>query len=159
MHFYVGKQYHAVVVAAAAELPAGAMRPASPRCLPWGEALTRREEWQLVGPPTIRRLSRQNLRRKEARESNPGWKRFSRTGASNQTRATRDGANLPCLPPRRQTQRRSMSKALSTTGHTVSERPTRRGASLTRAPCARTCTPDFLYCPRGKHGMRHHVRK
>ena len=38
--------------------------------------------------------------------------RVSRTGASNLTRATQEGANLPCSPPWSQTRRRSMSKAL-----------------------------------------------
>ena len=69
---------------------------------------------------------------KEARKSKPGEKSFSRTGASNLTRATQEGANLPCSLPWRWTRRTSMSEALSITGHTVSERPTRR--SPTRAP-------------------------
>ena len=94
-----------------------------------GDALARREERNLSGTdPTIRCLSGRRLCRKEARESNSCWKCFSRTGASNLTRTTQEGANLPCSPPWRRTWRRSMSNALSTTCHSVSrsERPTRR---------------------------------
>ena len=97
-----------VVAAAAAERPAEAMRPASPRCRPRGDALTRREEGQLVGQTTIRRLSGRASAEEGSVRVKPCGKCFTRTGASNLTRATQEGANLPCSQPWPRTRRRSM---------------------------------------------------
>ena len=117
-----------VVAAAAAERPAEAMRPASPRCRPRGDALARREEGQLVGHTAIRRLSG----RASAEEGGVRVKPCGKCFMCKQSDASDARGLEPAVLAALATDSAQINaQPLSTTGHAVSERPTRR--SPTRA--------------------------